>query len=109
MTVEFIDHSQSAQYVTEHSDHSSWTLSNIAAETEKLFPDQVRMLIHPVQAQFMKALVHLKNPRHILEIGCFTGYSAVAMAEAMSDECSIMTCELNPAYAQVARKHFDSR
>jgi caffeoyl-CoA O-methyltransferase len=44
----------------------------------------------------------------VLEIGTFTGYSALSMAEGLPDDGSVVTCEIEPAHADMARRYFDA-
>jgi predicted O-methyltransferase YrrM len=56
---------------------------------------------------FLKALVRKAKVRRVLEIGTFTGDSALAMAEALPEDGMIITCEINPGLAAVARRRFE--
>jgi predicted O-methyltransferase YrrM len=62
------------------------------------------MQIAPEQGQFMALLVELIGARRVLEIGCFTGYSALAMALAMSADGRLITLEANPEPVEIARR-----
>ncbi len=65
------------------------------------------MLSGHVEGQFLKMLIHATGARDVLEIGMFTGYSALAMAEAVPDGGSVTACEIDPYAAKFARGHFD--
>ena len=56
--------------------------------------------------QTLKMLVALSNSRHILEIGMFTGYAALSMAEALPDDGVIYCCETNPRAIEIAEEFF---
>lgn len=60
------------------------------------------MQISPEQGQLMAMLVSLLGAKRILEIGTFTGYSALSMAQALPPGGQIITCELSAASAKVA-------
>ncbi|MGC2655431.1 MAG: class I SAM-dependent methyltransferase [Mycobacterium sp.] len=60
-----------------------------------------------VEGQLLKFLVHLAGARRVLEIGMFTGYSALAMAEGLPDDGVVVACEIDPAVARMARRAFD--
>lgn len=62
------------------------------------------MQISPEQGQFMAFLISLMNPRKILEIGTFTGYSTLAMALATSDETCIIACDVNVEWTRIAKQ-----
>ncbi|MBV8862675.1 MAG: class I SAM-dependent methyltransferase [Mycobacterium sp.] len=64
------------------------------------------MLTGHVEGQLLKFLVHLADARRVLEIGMFTGYSTLAMAEALPDDGIVVACEIDPWAAQIARECF---
>jgi predicted O-methyltransferase YrrM len=62
------------------------------------------MQISPDQGQFMALLVRLIGARHCLEIGTFTGYSALAVALALPAEGRVTCCDVSEEYTAVARR-----
>lgn len=66
------------------------------------------MLSGHVEGRTLNFLVSLSGARRVLEIGMFTGYSALAMAEALPDDGTVVACELDPSVAQIARECFDA-
>jgi caffeoyl-CoA O-methyltransferase len=67
---------------------------------------QRSMQIAPEQGQFMAMLVRLMKAQRILEIGTFTGYSALCMALALPPRGRIVTCDLNQEWTGVARRYW---
>jgi caffeoyl-CoA O-methyltransferase len=65
------------------------------------------MLSGHVEGQFLKFLVHVTQARRILEIGMFTGYSALAMAEALPDDGGVVACEVDAYVAKFAQDCFN--
>jgi caffeoyl-CoA O-methyltransferase len=65
------------------------------------------MLSGHVEGQTLKLLVRLVGARRALDIGMFTGYSALAMAEALPPDGEVVACELDPGVAAIARRSFD--
>ncbi|MEM9460387.1 MAG: class I SAM-dependent methyltransferase [Myxococcota bacterium] len=65
------------------------------------------MLCGPVEAQFLSMLVGLSGARRVLEIGLFTGYSALAMAQALPADGRLVALEREPWLVEFARGHFD--
>ncbi len=65
------------------------------------------MLSGHVEGQALKFLVRMTRARRVLEIGMFTGYSALAMAEALPDDGRVVACELDPDVAAFAQRCFD--
>jgi caffeoyl-CoA O-methyltransferase len=66
------------------------------------------MLSGHIEGQFLKTLVHACRATRVLEIGLFTGYSALAMAEALPPDGLLLACELDPYAAAFARRAFDA-
>ncbi len=64
------------------------------------------MLSGQVEGQFLKFLVHMTGARRVLEIGMFTGYSALAMAEALPPNGGVVACEIDEFVADFARASF---
>jgi caffeoyl-CoA O-methyltransferase len=65
------------------------------------------MLSGHVEGQTLKFLVHLTQAKRVLEIGMFTGYSALAMAEALPDDGELVACEVDAYVAKLAQQCFD--
>jgi caffeoyl-CoA O-methyltransferase len=64
-----------------------------------------------VEGRFLRTLVRATGARRVLEVGMFTGYSALAMAEALpegSGHGSVVACELDPGVAAFAQECFDA-
>jgi predicted O-methyltransferase YrrM len=64
------------------------------------------MQIGPEQGQFMALVGHLTGARRYLEVGVFTGYSALAMALSMPDDARIVACDVSEEYTAVARRYW---
>lgn len=64
------------------------------------------MLSGHVEGQLLKFLVHLTQAKRVLEIGMFTGYSALAMAEALPDGGEVVACEVDADVAKFAQQCF---
>src|SRR3546814_14664553 len=64
------------------------------------------MQIAPEQGQFMALLVELMGARRCLEIGTFTGYSALAVAPALPADGRIVACDVNEKTTAVARRYW---
>jgi O-methyltransferase len=66
-----------------------------------------RMQIAPEQGHFLGFLARLIGARRTLELGTFTGYSALAMALALPEGGSIVTCDINVEWVNIARPYWD--
>jgi O-methyltransferase len=67
---------------------------------------EARMQIAREQGHFLAFLVRLIGARRILELGTFTGYSALAMALALPEEGKIITCDVCDSWAKIGRSHW---
>lgn len=79
-------------------------LARLRAETRAL--PWAGMQISPEQGQFMALLIRLIGASRILEIGTFTGYSALAMALAMAEGGRIVACDVSAEWTAIARRHW---
>jgi predicted O-methyltransferase YrrM len=61
------------------------------------------MQVAPEQAQFMQFLIKLIQAKKVLELGTFTGYSALAMALALPDEGELITCDRSEEWTAIAK------
>jgi caffeoyl-CoA O-methyltransferase len=68
---------------------------------------EAEMLSGHVEGQLLKFFVHLTQAKRVLEIGMFTGYSALAMAEALPDDGQVIACEVDSFTAAFAQTCFD--
>jgi caffeoyl-CoA O-methyltransferase len=96
------------QYATEHSSQEPPYLAALAQETRERFAPVQQMMVGRLEGRFLKMLVAAAQPRRVLEIGTFTGYSALSMAEALPADGRIITCELDAERAAFARRGFEA-
>ena len=66
-----------------------------------------QMQIAPEQGQFMSLLVKLTNVHKALEVGVFTGYSALAVALSLPPDGQLIACDVSEEYTAIARKYWD--
>jgi len=69
-------------------------------------PLEQEMLSGHVEGQLLKVLVHATRARRVLDIGMFSGYSALAMAEALPDDGQVVACEVDAGVAAFAQQCF---
>lgn len=79
-------------------------LTALREETAKL--ELAVMQVNPAQAQFMQFLLRLINAKDVLEIGTFTGYSALAMALALPSDGKLITCDKNRNWTDIAEGYW---
>ena len=93
-----------------YSKNLSTAPSDICAEifayTEKHRED-AEMLIGPLEATFLGFLVETLQAERVLEIGCFTGYSALAMAEHLPEAGQIVTIDNDEEVTEIARNFWE--
>jgi caffeoyl-CoA O-methyltransferase len=82
-------------------------LQKLMAQTRELM-DLPQMLIGRLEGRFLKLLVQLCQPKLVVEVGTFTGYSALSMAEGLPDGGKIITCEIDPKAQQIAQDAFNA-
>jgi caffeoyl-CoA O-methyltransferase len=63
------------------------------------------MMVGTLEGRFLEILVYALRPRRVLEIGTFSGYSALSMAAGLPPGGHITTCEISPVHAEAARRH----
>ena len=66
------------------------------------------MLVGPLEGAFLKLLTQIVGATRVLEVGMFTGYSALCFAEALPGEGTVTTCEIDDTSAALARRYFAS-
>ncbi len=94
------------QYVINHTQKEPDLLQRLTRETyQKIL--QPRMLSGPYQGRVLSMLSKLINPKNILEIGTYTGYSALCLAEGMQKNGILHTIDINEELEMFQRKYFD--
>lgn len=94
------------EYLLSVSSRESQALRALREETARL--PQAGMQITPEQGQFMALLIRLIGAKKVLEIGVFTGYSTLAMAEALPDGGSITALDISEEWTAVAKRHWEA-
>ena len=95
------------EYAVAHSTPEHPALAGCADQTRQT-EESHGMMVGLLEGRFLETLVWLSGARRILEIGTFTGYSALSMAAALPPDGRIVTCEVDAQRASVARRHFDA-
>jgi caffeoyl-CoA O-methyltransferase len=93
------------QYAHDHTKPESDLFRRLREETfrETQYP---QMQVGRIEGQFLKLLVRLTGARRVLEIGMFTGYSGLMMAEGLPDDGRLITCDVDPKAEAIARRYF---
>ena len=94
------------RYVHDHTTRESELFERLRTETRATL-DCPQMQVGRVEGQFLRMMVQVSGARKVLEIGTFSGYSALAMASGLPEGGGLVTCEVDPAAAEIARRYFD--
>jgi len=92
-------------YAQAHSMPESDLCRALREETQRRM-EAPQMIVGPLEGAFLKMMTQLVQATSVLEIGMFTGYSALCFAEALPAEGTVLTCELDEESAALARRHF---
>ncbi|MEJ2114223.1 MAG: O-methyltransferase [Flavobacteriaceae bacterium] len=93
-------------YVVKHSEDEPELLQRLNRETNQKIL-QPRMLSGHYQGRVLSMISKLTNPKNILEIGTYTGYSALCLAEGMHPDGELHTIDINEELYGFQRKYFD--
>lgn len=92
-------------YVAAHTTREDDLYARLRAETQASL-DSPQMQVGQVEGALLRMIVGLVRPRTILELGTFSGYSALAMASALPPGGRLITCDIDPVATAVARRYF---
>ena len=92
------------EYAAAHSTPPPEFMQRLAAETRSEL-ESPQMLTGHVEGRFLEMLAHATRAKLTLDIGTFSGYSALSVAAAMQDGGRVVTCEADPERASFARRH----
>lgn len=93
------------EYISNHNNQDDELLKNLRATT--YLKTGRKMMISPDQAQFLRTLIAITQPRKILEIGVFTGYSSTVMARALPNGAHIIACDVNEEWTSIAQEYWE--
>ncbi len=91
-------------YAGEHTAAESALLSDLSRETHLKIMTP-RMLSGHIQGRFLSMITHMLKPKFVLEIGTYTGYSALCMAEGLHPQGKIITIDNNEELKDILDKH----
>lgn len=91
------------EYCAKHSAQESPLLQELVRETYRS-TDLPQMQVGQLEGNFLRLLVRISNAKRIVEIGTFTGYSALVMAEGLPEDGKLITCDIDPDSTAIAKK-----
>jgi caffeoyl-CoA O-methyltransferase len=95
-------------YLVEHGAREDEVLRRIREETAAMGESLAVMQIAPDQGAFMTLLCKMLGARETLELGTFTGYSAICIARGLAPGGRLIACELSEEYAEIAARNFEA-
>lgn len=95
------------QYARAHSTQMSPLMAELAAYTQKKLPDRATMLSGQLEGLILQTLAASLGAKRVLEVGTFTGFSALMMAGGVAEDGEVVTLELDPEHAAIARSFFE--
>ena len=95
-----------AEYLSQNSDKEPEILSKLNKETHQKIL-QPRMLSGHIQGRFLSLISKIKSPIHILEIGTYTGYGTLCLAEGLASNGKIFTIDRNEELINIQNKYFE--
>jgi caffeoyl-CoA O-methyltransferase len=101
----FID-AQIEKYCIEKSHTPKGVLQELESYTRQ-HVSYSNMLVGPLEASFLGQLLRLNQAKRVLEIGTFTGYSALAMAQHLPEDGEVITLDINPETVEVGKKFWE--
>ena len=93
-------------YAEAHTTAPTELLRRLAEETRATLPSP-QMLTGTVEGRLLEFLVAATKARRVLELGTYSGYSAISMAAALPEDGHIDTCEVDERHAAVARRYIE--
>jgi caffeoyl-CoA O-methyltransferase len=91
-------------YAEAHTTPSGELFERLAAETRET-TTAPQMMVGEVEGRFLEFLVRLSGAKRVLELGTFTGYSSLSMARGLPEGGRVITCDVNPATTEIARRY----
>jgi caffeoyl-CoA O-methyltransferase len=91
-------------YLVAHSGRPDPLVADLVARTRAALPDVAGLQIAPEQAPFLTFLTRLVGARHAVEVGTFTGLSALAIARGLAPDGRLVCCDISEEYTAVARE-----
>lgn len=93
-------------YLVAHRSERDPVLASLAKETEKLGGVSL-MQVAPEQGAFMTLLTRAIGARRAVEVGTFTGYSALCVARGLPDDGKLLCCDVNEEWTSIGRRHWE--
>jgi predicted O-methyltransferase YrrM len=94
-------------YLLAHGRNGDALLHELAEETRQKFGPWAGMQIAPEQGAFMALLARAIGARNAIEVGTFTGYSAICIARALPADGRLLCCDVSEKWTEIARRYWE--
>jgi len=94
-------------YIHEHTTAEAEIFERLRAETYAKLDDP-QMQVGRIEGRFLELMVKVTGAKRVLEVGTFSGYSAMAMAAGLPDDGKLITCDIDPNATAIARRFWDA-
>lgn len=100
----FLMDARLAEYYAQHGYREPALLAELREETAR--HPMAKMQIAPEQGQLLQLLLQMMGARRVIEVGVFTGYSSLAMAQVLPDDGHLLACDVSDEWTQIARRYW---
>jgi caffeoyl-CoA O-methyltransferase len=94
-------------YLVAHGGNHDALLAELADETARRMGGVAMMQISPEQGTLMTILARAIGARHAIELGTFTGYSAICIARALPSDGTLLCCDVSAEWTAIARRYWE--
>lgn len=94
------------EYCKDHSSGASEALMALVPATQAFAPQAAQMQVGHLEGKFLAVIASLMSAKNALEFGTFTGYSALAVAEALPKDGRVTTLDIDPKATSIAREYW---
>jgi caffeoyl-CoA O-methyltransferase len=94
------------RYVVDHSIAVDDVARDLIRETHTALPDRAAMQVAPEQAGFLTLMTRIVGVRQAVEVGTFTGYSALAIARGLASGGRLLCCDVSEEWTSIARRYW---
>jgi caffeoyl-CoA O-methyltransferase len=95
-----------AAYATAHSSAPDELQRRLIAETSNTLGSRAGMQVSPDEGIFLEVLTRASGARHAVEVGTFTGYSALCIARALPPDGTLLCCDINEEWTSIGRRYW---
>ena len=95
------------EYLLEHSTPPDPVMADLIEETRKALPEKASMQVAPEQAAFLRILTSVMGVRRAVEVGTFTGLSALSIARGLADGGRLTCFDISDEFTRVARRYWE--